>query len=550
MFNGYKTMIYYQKDIKILERYADEEAENYYKKSEGKKDTGYNKGNYKRNNYNKGGYKKEFGYNKYPRENRHNNKFRDNDARSKHEDDATSQHSLSGFGKAAPKFFNKKRNEYDTESLKDVSKSNPIDDRNIETDSPRKNAEKLESIPEDSSQSKTAAIHEDKISKTKEEDSIKIEPVSNKEDQAKSNENINKLDDPIIRRRDTDDQFEIGYVGSIKSTNDTSENKESLTQTQPKTSETESPKTDITNNESKDEGIDETKNDLTTSKTETTKLVNKESDNFERNGLMLKPRHSERGRPSARRPYAIRYGKMPQQRQNDPQSEKESAKTTAPQSTTEKPSDKPVLIGDRPETEQASTRSYKNNYPNFRGGHRRGYHNRGRNRGGYKHYNQGYHHHGNKGYYNDSHTIQYDRMSQYSDRVDIESTHSQKQYKHTYGKSDARFRKTEGYNRSSHYNHNNTKSKSFYPDQDYSNDQNYDKSSVYSNSKSYKNKAKESQKYEEEKYSEPSHASSQPQQIKQNNKKTYNSSKNNKDKQYSKRKAPKLKDSNRFAGFG
>lgn len=96
-FNGYKAHIYYQKDIEILERYADEEAEKYYQyqnKNEGRRQTGYGKGNYKKEYDNQ-------------RDNRNYNKFGDNDVSSKHDDDTTSQNSLSGFGKPVPKFFNK-----------------------------------------------------------------------------------------------------------------------------------------------------------------------------------------------------------------------------------------------------------------------------------------------------------------------------------------------------------------------------------------------------------------------------------------------------------
>lgn len=140
------------------------------------------------------GYK--YGKNRDKGDFRGGKKGKDNfDTHSKRkEDDTVSTDSLPGFGKSGPKlFFNKKRSEVDTKSLKDVSSSNPVEDRNIPAPNTAGVEPKLEPITETKANAKTETT----------------EPAGKEEG--------SKVNDVELKRRDTDKEFEVSNFKSDKS---------------------------------------------------------------------------------------------------------------------------------------------------------------------------------------------------------------------------------------------------------------------------------------------------------------------------------------------
>lgn len=95
---------------------------------------GFEKDNYRKNNYQKDNFHKGGGYNdKY--DNKHRNNRRDHDGYGQKDEDSKSTNSLSGFGKGGPVlFFNKKKSEVDSSTLKEPVKANPESDKKQEKD--------------------------------------------------------------------------------------------------------------------------------------------------------------------------------------------------------------------------------------------------------------------------------------------------------------------------------------------------------------------------------------------------------------------------------
>lgn len=226
------------------------------------------------------------------------------------EPDTVSQNSLSGFGQGGPrKFFNPKKEGLDTQSLHDVNKANPIEEeRNIPAPEINKPTEKLDEVKE------SRPVKEEKSKVPKET------PLEAPKEALKETPKVEKSapSDLQMKRRDTDNEFEVSGVNSNKSI--------------PK----EEPKTLINKADSK-----------ISKPTEETKET-------------IVPRHSHRGGRGNRKPLQ-NYYKQITETHIVPQEREENSK-------------KPTLIGDRPETDkfdkQASYQKYNYNYD--RGGYSRG----------------------------------------------------------------------------------------------------------------------------------------------------------------------------------
>ncbi len=303
---GFFTKVFYQRDIEVLEKHADEAADEYYTKQKDrvkeKIDGGYN------NKYEKP-YKQREGGNNYEKR-KYNDRRNDKDGKwnkydnkdRRKEEDTVSTSSLSGFGKKGPKlFFNNKKKDTDLNLINSQS-------------------------------AKVGESHEKDKDLTAETPSKPIEEVKTvAKPAAKAEKAEDKKEAPTLKRRDTDNEFEIEDMKT--------EAKESAPK--PK-KETE---------------------------------YKKREDNYEKKTpVELKPRNSNRGKRGKRNirgPYTNRFAAFETHLDNSESPEKDSQeedKEDKEASTT--------LIGDRPEAKQ------------FRkeGDHKR--FSRGNYRGGYNNYNR------------------------------------------------------------------------------------------------------------------------------------------------------------------
>jgi hypothetical protein len=244
-----------------------------------------------------------------------------NDIVSMKDPDTVSQNSLSGFGQNGPrKFFNPKKEGIDTQSLHNLNKQNPIEEERhipvpeVKTVDQKTPTEKLDAV------GGSKPIKDEKETISKEKTSEVPKELSKEEKSA--------VPELQMKRRDTDNEFEVSGINSNKSI--------------PK----EEPQTLVNKVDSK----------LSKPNTEEKKEV-------------LVPRHSHRGARGNRKPMANYYRQIwnnVTETHIDPQRHKEGVK-------------KPTLIGDRPETDKYDKQaSYqKGNYTYGRGGYNKeGYNNR------------------------------------------------------------------------------------------------------------------------------------------------------------------------------
>lgn len=405
---GYYTKVFYQRDIKVLEKYGDEEAEAYHTKQKDalreKTDTSsYHKSGKQYNDHRHG--------NKFTdRDDRHGYKHNDRHGNMKHYRDDKKPHwkdhhqekenaasTLPGFGSSSgPKmFFNKhkKTSDLGKSSSKEVTKSPPVEDSKNTT-------------TEDSSKKEIQVENNDE---KKEKPIEKVNPETNKEE----------ISEPKMKKRDTDKEFDIEKLHS------------------------DPPKKEHRGYVKPETGL---------------------KPKMEEGTAIIKPRHQVRGKRgirAGRKPYANRFAMLIDAHIDDDQESLEESNSNE--------EDKPTLIGDRPETEKFGKvaeihhkkyhagRFHKNNwndqpaYKPFRdhknGGRfqdtrstRGGYIDRGRynkrgsghfrNRGGrINNYRGGYHKRGGQNY--DSMT-NFDKRSEHNDKLEVESTNSHKGWKEKY----------------------------------------------------------------------------------------------------------------------
>lgn len=410
---GYKSRVFYQRDIRVLEKYADEAAAKYYEEEEKKKSRPPPAQHHKEKfGYNKHRDNREHGDRRDHRDHKNNRYRKDEDTKSKKEEESASADVLPGFGSSdGPKlFFNKKKSELNTTGLKDVSKSNPVD------------------VNEDDNKQDTTQPGKSKVD-------LPLEPIAEKsEKQNDSKAKTEGTNPPDLKRRDTDNEFEIDNAGPTRN---------------PDKNESHTLVNKVDQNSSHQENEDWKK---------------------EESKVQLKGRHSQRGSLRANRSvYGAKYAQQTVEKHLNLGSDSQNSSTKQDQ-------EKPTLIGDRPETEQFEEKAAQQNIrfsgisksnessginksQTSRGGYRHdnhGYDNRGRggykrgetsrggpsrggpnrggySRGGYKEgyergrgYQRGYNNRGKNYHHNDTKTYYNDQRSQYSDKYDIESTHSQR----------------------------------------------------------------------------------------------------------------------------
>ena len=218
---GYVARVFYQRDIQELEAIADEETNQYFKQNNEEikrgKDRKFkyfsNKSALSRSyNFYSDNYKQNKGYqNKNYREQRDYKNRRDyrdqkdykkqnwnadnkKERNNPKEEEIDPSKSLSGFGTGSgPKmFFNNKKADIDSGSLKDINKSNPI-------------AEEKKEEPIEKEKEETKETKEDTIEVKKEKEPKELE----------------------LKKRNTDNEFEVGMLHSkpAKKDSDTLENK-------------------------------------------------------------------------------------------------------------------------------------------------------------------------------------------------------------------------------------------------------------------------------------------------------------------------------------
>lgn len=188
-------------------------------------------------------------------------------------------------------FFNKKKSEIDTPSLKNVSKSSPVDSKIGEQNQEQKDTKKTNI-------------------------ETPLEPIREKQDVAasqnkKTEKGVSESKDLTMKRRDTDNEFDIGTLNSKKES------------------------------EQKDDHTLVNKVDSKLEEDKTTE-ENKKDDQK----VHLHSRHSERGgRGNRRAVYANKFAAVEQHLGIN-----NVSRSTAQSKEAEGP--KPTLIGDRPETEK------------------------------------------------------------------------------------------------------------------------------------------------------------------------------------------------------
>jgi hypothetical protein len=390
-----------------------EKRNNYGEKGYGDRPYNDRKGGRRNDRDNRGPKDKKWKHDKFHGDKRK----RDDDRQGKREEDVTSTNSLSGFGTGnGPKmFFNKKKSEMDTTSLKDASKSNPAvevqDNDKVEpkTATPLEPIKEKESLPQQNSNNEQKEPIKTQENEKPQKSEIKKE----------SFKKINQDQNLSMKKKQSDNDFVLGSMGDDSKEKQEKEEKHNH------------------------KGYNPPQADSTYFKKNTEEV--------------LKPRHAKRGRggkTGQRRPYGNRFSQLLETHQDE-----DSSPSPEKSKNEEEEKSKPTLIGDRPETEKFDNKAHKkydnfnnnsrnsyhhnkrgyyhtdnwekrSNYDNrsnrghYRGGRPRGrYRNdrgrgsrrsRGRGRGGY-----GYNNH------HDSRTL-YDRVSERSG-YDIESTHSYKQ---------------------------------------------------------------------------------------------------------------------------
>lgn len=189
-FNGFLVNVYYERDIEILEKHADEAAEEFYKQQSEEK-----------SKYQNRGHQKDFGHKKH---------FRD-DVSTKSD---TSKNQLAGFHTGGPiRYYNKKKNEGPDEVAHD-------------TESTHKEEQKVEDAKDKQEIAKQAKIDEKNDiveQKAETKTSTKDEIVKDLKEEKKELKSDSKKDTakevpkevPLVRR-DTDNEFEI-TIGNEKS---------------------------------------------------------------------------------------------------------------------------------------------------------------------------------------------------------------------------------------------------------------------------------------------------------------------------------------------
>lgn len=127
--DGYSSRVYYQRDVEVLEAYADEEAELYYQQQREPKQNFHKEGHggkrHHRDDQKRGPHKGKYDqkhydkhHDKHHRRDHKYNKYDQHDNRHyKEEKKEEEKPTLAGFGSEGPKlFFNKKKSEMQTKA--------------------------------------------------------------------------------------------------------------------------------------------------------------------------------------------------------------------------------------------------------------------------------------------------------------------------------------------------------------------------------------------------------------------------------------------------